>query len=174
MRKAVKNLSTGGFQHGQRRVLPFMLLCICLGVWGYVLYQVIQRFPQIKAEMAMEAMVVSKAAPTSSGRSESVPEPYDAAFRDPFALLPEVFPPNVAKPPNRRRLATASSEAPPVPPSLLLNGIVGNTALLQSPKGEVHIVRAGERIEDTRVLTVQRDHVVVHFQGRSHTLHLMP
>ena len=149
--------------------LFYVLLCACLGVWGYVLYQIAHGLGQ--PEDPFEAVPL-----ISTGEGASVPTPrrsgpavtYNKDFRDPFQQPPGLF---ASRVPRARRAAPPSS---PEPPPLSLSGVVDETALLRGDDGSVYVVRVGEHAGGVQVLKVQRDYVVVRFEGRSHTLKLSP
>jgi len=157
------------FRH-QRRIRLFMLLCLCLGVWGYVVSQIAEGMQQPETLPGGSFEAIDPAA-----ESRLLPSPrrwqmpYDSSFRDPFALPVDLFA-------RRSEEDGKTGKAPPepAPPPLMLQGIIGETALLLSTDGSVHLARVGDNTRDVRILEVQVDHVVVRFQHRPYTLHLQP
>ena len=159
----------------QKRTFFYMLLVLCLGIWGYALFQMGDSL--YGDEEGSSAPMTTPISVRRSGLAPvttSATVRYDSSFRDPFAPPAALFtlatkalgeqdkPPLGPKPP---------AAAPTLPP-LTLSGIVGETALLHDKAGTVHISRAGERAGDVQILEVRRDHVVIRFEGRSHTLRL--
>ena len=145
----------------------FALLCACLGVWGYVFYQIAHGFSQM--EDPFEALSLTPSLELVSSSAPRRPGPatlYNGDFRDPFAPPAALFAPPPSSP--RRRV----KPPPPEPPPFLLSGVVDETALLHGEDGSAYVVRAGEHAGSVQILTVQPDRVVVRYQGRSHTLHL--
>lgn len=153
----------------QKRVLLAALVVACLGIWGYVLYQ-------MGSGMDEEAALLpaSMTALTPAERRVPVPAParghatYDSSFRDPFVRPAALFAEEPAEP---------SEESEPeepviIPPPVTLSGIVGETALLRHESGSAHIARAGEEVAGVRLLAVRRDHIVVRFEDHAHTLRL--
>ena len=151
-----------------KRGLFVLLLVACLGIWGYVLYQ-------MGSSMDAEA-VTSTTAFVPTGKRVSVPlevrlyAPYDSSFRDPFARPPALF---VVEP------AVSGEEPEPEPeepavvtPPVTLSGIVGATALLRHESGTAHIAQVGEEVAGVRLLVVRRDHIIVRFEEHPHTLRL--
>ncbi len=145
-------------------VLFYTLLCACLGVWGYVFFQVAHGFSPMEDPFEAVSLMpslelVSFSAPRRPGPAAL----YRGDFRDPFAPPAALF-----APPPRRWVKPPPPESPP----LLLSGIIDDTALLHGDDGSAYVVRAGEHAGSVEILTVQPDRVVVRYQGRSHTLHL--
>jgi len=163
-------MKTSGSQ-AQKRILFLLLLCTCLGIWGYVLYQMAGSFQQDEAPSGIPLDAASPALGTLASLAPHRSQvPYDSSFRDPFARPAGLF---ALKPVVSGKPAEPLLEPKqPVLPPLKLSGIVGETALLQGEAGSVYIMRTGESIEGARILEVRHDHIVVRFQGRSHTLHL--
>lgn len=146
-------------------LLFYALLCVCLGVWGYVFYQVAHSFSQVEDPFEAVSLPLSLELVSSPPLRRSGPAPlYSGDFHDPFAPPAALF----AAPPSRSR----SKPSPPEPPPLSLSGIVDETALLRGKDGSAYVARAGEHAGRFQVLVVQPDHVVVRYEGRSHTLHL--
>ena len=151
-----------------RSLLFYALLCACLGIWGYVLYQIAHGLGA--AEDSFDDMALASTAEASLTPATRRPGPgiaYSGDFRDPFQRPPGLFAPAVT--PAARRPA---QPAAPEPLPLSLNGVVDETALLRGEDGSVYVARVGENAGGARILKVERDHVVVRFGGRSHTLKL--
>ena len=147
-------------------LLFYTLLCLCLGVWGYVFYQVAHGFSQGDDPFPGLSLTPVPAYDSSAVPQRFTRATYDGAFRDPFALPEALFAARSSR--SRPR----AKPPPPEPPPLLLSGVVDNTALLHGDDGSVYVARSGEHIRGMKVVQVQRDRVVLHFQGRVHTLHL--
>ncbi len=148
-------------------MLFYALLCACLGVWGYVFYQIAHGFSQV--EDPFEAVSLAPSLGLSTSSTPRRPGPtitYNGEYRDPFARPTALFAPRPS--PSRRR-----ARPPPLePPPLSLSGVVDATALLHGEDGSAYVVRAGEHAGSIQVVKVQRDYVVVRYKGRSHTLYL--
>ena len=158
-----------------KRLFFYALLALCLGIWGYVFFQMSsdphENEKEIDALMASQIpMQISGPAPVAA-RAEVR---YDSSFRDPFASPVALFA-LTTKAPNQSAPSPEPKPpaAAPMSPPLTLSGIVGATALLHDKAGVVHIGRAGDRAGAVQILEVRHDHVVIHFEGRSHTLRLM-
>lgn len=148
-------------------VLFYALLCACLGVWGYVFYQIAHGFSQVEDPFEAVSLTPSLDLESSSALRRSRPRAlYSGDFRDPFAPPAALFTPPPSSSPRRAR--PPSSEPPP----LSLSGVVDETALLQGEDGAAYVARAGEHAGGFQVLTVQPDRVVVRYEGHAHTLHL--
>ena len=159
----------------QKRTFFYMLLVLCLGIWGYALFQMGGGLYGDE-----EGISAPMTTPIPVRRSEPAPVTasaevrYDSSFRDPFAPPAALFTLTTKalarqnKPPPEPKQPAAA----PTPPPLTLSGIVGETALLHDKAGTVHISRAGERAGGVQILEVRHDHVVIRFDGRSHTLRL--
>ena len=148
-------------------VLFYVLLCACLGVWGYVLYQIAHGLGPAEDPFDTVSLVSAvEGEPASATRRLGPSVTYKSDFRDPFQQPPGLFAPRVAR---ARRVSKPSA---PEPPPLSLSGVVDETALLRGEDGSVYVVRVGERAGGVQVLKVHRDHIVVRFEGRSHTLNL--
>ena len=150
----------------RKGLLFYVLLCACLGIWSYVLYQVAQgvtstyvspvvEFPAMPSPVEPEQLV--RPGPNTTYRGD---------FDDPFTLPAVLLAPPPGPSTRRER------PPPPPPPPLTVTGIVGDTALLYDEAGASYVVRAGEQIGDARLLHVRPDHVVVRSAGRSFTLNL--
>ena len=158
----------------RKRMLFYGLLVLCLGIWGYVLFQMGSSLHE--EEESTDVPVIT---PTSVLRPRPAPVttpeeiPYDSSFRDPFAVPAALF--TLAKKmtgPSAPRSEPQQPAAAPAPPPLTLSGIVGETMLLHDKAGAVHIGRVGERAGAVQILEVRPDHVVIRFEGLSHTLRL--
>lgn len=158
----------------QKRLFFYALLVLCLGIWGYVLFQMEGGLHEDEEGTGAPAV------PSAPGRMPGLAPVmagaevrYDSSFRDPFAPPAALFGLMTKTPiQSRPRPDPNQVAAAPTPPPLTLGGIVGETALLHDEAGAVHIGRVGERAGAVRILEVQHDHVVIHFEGRSHTLRL--
>ena len=147
--------------------LFYTLLCVCLGVCGYVLYQIAHGLGHADDPFDNLPLVSAGGEDSSSAARRARPTVfYKRDFRDPFQQPPGLFAPLVP------RAQRVSKPAASEPPPLSLSGVVDETALLRGEDGSVYIVRAGERVANVQVLKVQRDHVTIRFGGRSHTLKL--
>lgn len=150
-----------------RGLLFYALFFACLGIWGYVLYQLAHGLSAAQDPF-------DDVSPTSVAETPLAPAPprpgpgtaYNNDFRDPFARPSALFTPIVT------RVRRPAPSAAPEPPPLVLNGVVDKTALLRGEDGSVYVARVGEHAGGARLLKVERDHVVVRYGGRSHTLKL--
>ena len=158
----------------QKRMFFYMLLVLCLGIWGYALFQMGGGLygdeEGISAPMATP-IAVHRPGPAPVTASTTVR--YDSSFRDPFAPPAALFARTTKAPRQQNKpLPEPKQPAAPTPPPVTLSGIVGETALLHDKAGTVHISRAGEHAGGVEILEVRRDLVVIRFEGRSHTLRL--
>ena len=150
-----------------RGLLFYALFFACLGIWGYVLYQVAHGLSA--AQDPFDDVSPASVAKTPLAPATRRPGPsttYNRDFRDPFARPSALFTPIVT------RVRRSAPPAAPEPPPLVLNGVVDKTALLRGEDGSVYVARVGEHAGGARLLKVERDHVVVRYGGRSHTLKL--
>jgi len=153
-----------------RGVAFYILLVVCLSVWGYVFYEIAHGVGQPDdpfADLALPSTTAETASTATPIRSGPVVT-YHGDFRDPFARPAGLFARKAAAP----RVSKPAKPAPPAPPPLALSGVVDGTALLQGEDGSVFVARAGESAGSVRVVSVKRDQVVIRFQGRAHTLRL--
>lgn len=151
----------------RKGLLFYALLCACIGVWSYVLYQVTQGVHQTY-DLAEITPPVVLPAPDSTHRTVR-PGPrttYRGDFGDPFTLPATLTAPPPA--PQRR----AARPPPPKPPALRVTGIVGDTALLHDEAGASYVVRTGEWVGDVRLVHVEPNHIVIRSSGHSFTLEL--
>lgn len=151
-------------------VLFYALVGLCLGVWGYVFYQITHGVGEAGDPFAVNPLAAPALAPAPR-RALRRPAPrgtYAGSFRDPFARPSRLLRPQSVAP--QRPVRSPAEEPPP----FVLSGIVDRTALLQGTEGSVFVVRAGEQAGRVHVLTVDPGRVVVRFEGRSYTLHLSP
>ena len=148
-------------------MLFYALLCACLGVWGYVFYQIVHGFSQV--EDPFEAVSLAPSLGLSAFSAPRRPGPtitYNGDYRDPFARPTALFAP-------RPSLARRRAQPLPLePPPFSLSGVVDEAALLHGEDGSAYVARAGEHAGSIHVVKVERDHVVVRFEGRLHTLYL--
>ena len=159
----------------QKRMFFYVLLVLCLGIWGYALFQIEGGlYEDEEGPGAPTATPIPVRTPGLAPVTASAEVRYDSSFRDPFAPSAALFT-RTTKGPGRQskpRPEATQPAAAPTPPPLTLNGIIGETALLRDEAGAVHISRAGEHAGDAQILEVRRNHVVIRFEGRSHTLRL--
>lgn len=159
----------------QKRTFFYMLLVLCLSIWGYALFRMGGSLYGDEEGIEVAAVApVSARNPKPALVTARAEVRYDSSFRDPFAPPVALFT-LMTKAPGQQNKPPPEPKQPaiaPTPSPLTLSGIVGETALLHDEAGTVHISRAGEHAGNVQILEVRRDHVVIRFEGQSHTLRL--
>ena len=152
-----------------RAGLYAVLICALVGIWGYV-------FVLLQAGLATSEP--SSAAPLAEAVEEvravnrRVQQPgFAADFRDPFEWPPALVDPVGADTP-----VVQPSVPPPEAGHRLpvLQGVVGDAAMLEDVDAGVVFAAAGEVVGALRVVEVAVDHVVAEIEGQRHTLFLDP
>jgi hypothetical protein len=101
------------------------------------------------------------------------PRPFRGEFPDPFSEAPTTAAPQEHYDYGDFDYGSenwTSSHWPSAAPPLVLRGVVGGTAMLETHGDEVVLVSEGMSLGDVDIVIVERDHVVVQFQGEFHTL----
>lgn len=161
-----------------KQLVTYALLCACLGIWGYVLFQMAHGFVAVEDKETLPLSLIEQdstaiAIPLLDQQTRRAK--LDTSYQDPFAVPAALFraerslpvKPSPAVPDTTRPVKVA-----PPPPPLTLSGIVGDTALLLEANGTTHIGRVGEAIGNVRILQIEQDRVTVQQQGRRFVLKL--
>jgi hypothetical protein len=144
-----------------------MLLVLAVGVWGYVVVQVIAVF--FGKPSGSESQVgVQRVAMAAVAKARP---PLDTAYRDPFQ--PYLY---AQKPAPVRVAAPTPKPAPKIvviePPKAVLGGVLGGdppVAILKQG-GQTELVKEGAEVWDLKVIKIERHQVTVEKQGRKFTL----
>lgn len=143
-----------------------MLLVLAVGVWGYVVVQVIAVFFG-KSSGGAEDVGVHRVAIAAVAKARP---PLDTAYRDPFQ--PYLY----AQKPAPVRVAKVEKPAPKIvviePPKAVLGGVLGGdppVAILKQG-GQTELVKEGAEVWDLKVIRIERHQVTVEKQGRKFTL----
>ncbi|MEM9664651.1 MAG: hypothetical protein AAF970_06950 [Bacteroidota bacterium] len=158
----------------KRGVLFYALLLLVVGIWGLFFYRLLLGLLPNGAEEA-----VLMAAPSGPGASEALATEVAAeappSFRDPFRAPSGLFPPDTTALVVQLVDSVGLSEPPePEAPSLLLQGVVGPTALLVDSAGVIHFVQAGQELDGVRIVRVYQDSVMTRFNGDRQALTFSP
>jgi type II secretory pathway component PulC len=142
------------------------LLVSAVGVWGYVVLQIILvLFGRMDSTAQAKGSGTLPAAALLSRARASL----DTSFRDPFqSYLYAQKPAPVAQPNSVARALPKAIE----PPRAVLSGILWGdepVAILKQD-GQTELVKKGADIWDLKVIRIERNQVIVQKQGRSFTL----
>lgn len=144
----------------KRGPLVYLLLGAVIAIWGYIGTRVTGFFTRPQPEPPGVAQVIMPDRPASMhARRPS----FEVDFPDPFALPTAWYQPK-APVPDEPSPAEPHPERPV--PQLILNGIIGHTAILQSQDAQIHLVQAGDVILDVHIDRVHDDAVEGTFDGR--------
>lgn len=146
----------------------FLLLLVCaIGVWGYVVVQVVLAL--LGKEQQEVRSVGTDPLPAAAMLSMVIPS-LDTNFRDPFQtyLYAEKPISKITTPVNKVPVAPKVID----PPKAVLNGILWGdppVAILKQD-GQTELVKEGAEIWDIKVMKIERNQVLVRKQGRQFTL----
>jgi hypothetical protein len=147
-----------------RKTFVFLLVS-AIGVWGYVVMQIILSLLGRVEEPSRTAG--NDPLPGAAMLLRVLP-PLDTSFRDPFQsfLYSEKPVPKVVKP-----VVKALPKAIE-PPRATLNGILWGDAPVAILKqdGQTEVVKEGAEIWDLKVIKIERNQVTVRKQGKQFTL----
>ena len=140
------------------------LLLAAIGIWGYVVAQVVLALLGGDSARGPEASGAPMAAWLARPKIA-----LDTAFRDPFQSYLYAQKPVPVAPKG------ATAHAPPKvvdPPRAILTGILWGDAPVAILKqdGQTELVKEGAVIWDLKVLKIEKNQVVVQKQGRKYTL----
>lgn len=149
-----------------RAPIVFVLALAAAGIWGYVAFRVatIARAPAAVSPRVPQPPPAASAAPASAA-------PYRGDFRDPFERVP--LPARAEQGPETATGRTAAPVAPAaVTAPFELVGIVGDAALVRTPGGRTHLLRAGESLGGATLETVGGAWIAVRVAGHALRLRL--
>jgi hypothetical protein len=143
------------------------LLLTAVGVWGYVVFQVLVA---LLGKQEGDARIAPDASLPMLAILSRARSPLDTTFRDPFKSY--LYAQKPAPPPDPKKKAVAHVIKIVDPPKAKVNGILWGddpVAILQQD-GATELVKAGAEIWGLKVLSIDRHQVVVQKDGRKFTL----
>ena len=142
------------------------LLVSAVGVWGYVVVQVIIALLGRTDSPSQSQTPGSLSAVAMLSRAHA---PLDTAFRDPFQSYLYAQKPAPIPMVGIRPIPTLKTVEPP---TAVLSGILwgDDPVAILKQNGATELVKKGAEVWDLKVIRVERDKVIVQKQGRQFTL----